>query len=457
MESNDKVPPTELDANVRSAIARIDEKTFTDRTSGHVFRRYKYFDFEVIQDIETGFINAGKFVRDIARAQGTARAKQLSDFRRSVHDYEAAIEATESLMREEMSGSMYPATPTKAEIEAYMLREFGPEFGNDVRGTYVPFRVFQLVALWADKRHKLAILELIENINENANAKQTSPYDEIKELNERLTKETEELKARVVESEAIIQMKETLIQKLTTPINVLASPEAIYASPKGGNEFQLRHQKQPISDDSPKPDRIRYINVVNASAVKETAMKILVKQGLVFSLSNRNRLISRDNLELVFSIIDKISKNEPIDIPLQEYKHAFLMNALNNLRLRVQTGPIVGKIYERNYELENENVIPWEIVPIHIINKYNETNSDHGFDAVILNENEDDIIEAIQIKHSSRNDYVREEELRSFIIKCQEPRYAHVQKRLILHNCRISQTLITLFESLGVVIETIRE
>ena len=453
MESNDKAPPTELDANVRSAIARIDEKVFTDRTSGHVFRRYKYFDFEVIQDIETGFINAGKFVRDIARLAGKRR--EINDFRKT-NDFSIAIEITRGIIKK-TEPPENPVGLTNTEIEAYMMRHYNEGYGDAVKGMYVPFRVFQLVALWADKRHKLAILELIENINENANAKQTSPYNEIKELNERLTKETEELKARVVESEAIIQMKETLIQKLTTPINVLASPEAIYASPKGGNEFQLRHQKQPISDDSPKPDRIRYINVVNANAVKETAMKILVKQGLVFSLTNRNRLISRDNLELVFSIIDKISKNEPIDIPLQEYKHAFLMNALNNLRLRVQTGPIVGKIYERNYELENENVIPWEIVPIHIINKYNETNSDHGFDAVILNENEDDIIEAIQIKHSSRNDYVREEELRSFIIKCQEPRYAHVQKRLILHNCRISQTLITLFESLGVVIETIRE
>ena len=453
MESNDKVPPTELDVNVRSAIARIDEKTFTDRTSGHVFRRYKYFDFEVIQDIETGFINAGKFVRDIARLAGKRR--EINDFRKT-NVFSIAIVITRGIIKK-TEPPENPVGLTNTEIEAYMMRHYNEGYGDSVKGMYVPFRVFQLVALWADKRHKLAILELIENINENANVKQMSPYDEIKELNERLTKETEELKARVVESEAIIQMKETLIQKLTTPVNVLASPEAIYASPKGGNEFQLRHQKQPISDDSPKPDRIRYINVVNASAVKETAMKILVKQGLVFSLTNRNRLISRDNLELVFSIIDKISKNEPIDIPLQEYKHAFLMNALNNLRLRVQTGPIVGKIYERNYELENENVIPWEIVPIHIINKYNETNSDHGFDAVILNENEDDIIEAIQIKHSSRNDYVREEELRSFIIKCQEPRYAHVQKRLILHNCRISQTLITLFESLGVVIETIRE
>lgn len=105
----------------------------------------------------------------------------------------------------------------------------------------------------------------------------------------------------------------------------------------------------------------------------------------------------------------------------------------------------------------DKSLIPWEVIPIHIINKYNETNKDNGFDAVVLNEAEDDIIEAYQIKHSSRNDYVQESELSSFINKCQEPRCEHVQKRLILHNCRISQQLQTMLSELGVIIETLRE
>ena len=40
---------------------------FTDPTSGRQFRYYKYFDHTVIQDVETGRINAGKFVKDIAK------------------------------------------------------------------------------------------------------------------------------------------------------------------------------------------------------------------------------------------------------------------------------------------------------------------------------------------------------------------------------------------------------
>ena len=79
---------------------------------------------------------------------------------------------------------------------------------------------------------------------------------------------------------------------------------------------------------------------------------------------------------------------------------------------------------------------------------------DKGIDAVVLNDNQ--ITEIIQIKHHTGT-HIKHDELKTFLSKCQEPRYAHIQKRLILHNCRISQTLITLFERLGVVIETIRE
>ena len=120
MESNDKVPPTELDVNVRSAIARIDEKTFTDRTSGHVFRRYKYFDFEVIQDIETGFINAGKFVRDIARLAGKRR--EINDFRKT-NDFSIAIEITRGIIKK-TEPPENPVGLTNTEIEAYMMRHY---------------------------------------------------------------------------------------------------------------------------------------------------------------------------------------------------------------------------------------------------------------------------------------------------------------------------------------------
>lgn len=449
-DSKQLTAPTAITSVMQEAIDRVDENTFADHE--RLFRRYRYFDFNVIQDVETGFINAGSFIRDISNDQ-----KHIAHFKR-VSDYKVAIEITEDIMRNEANREgVRNHTPfTASEIEAYMLREFGSEFSNATRGTYVPFRVFQLIALWIDKKHKFAILKLLENINENANAKAISAYDEMKQLNDQLTSETKALKAKVAESEAIIQMKEQLIQKLTLPVNKLASPEAIYASPVGGNEFQLRYQKQPIADDAPRPNRLNHINVFNAREVKDLTMKILIQQGLVMTEGGK-RLIARANLALVFSIIESVSKNEPISIPLREHKRAFLTNELNHLALRIQTGTVVGKTYERRYELEHEDVIPWEIVPLHIINKYNETNKDNGFDAIILNETEDDIAEAIQIKHSSRNDYIREDDIKTFLNKCTEERYATVRKRLILHNCRMSQALHSSLTGMGIVIDSIRD
>lgn len=439
-----------IDENSKVAISRIDENTFADKTSGRLFRRYQYFDFDVIQDIETGFINAGSFVMEIGRLE---RKKKDIDMFRRTNDWNLAIELGKQMISR-FPG--YPGDPNKVEIESFILRVYQEGFGNDVKGSYVPYRVFQLVALWADKKHKLAILELLENINENAYTKKTSAYDEMKHLNEQLVKETEELKASIKAKDETIELKESLIQKLTRPVDKLASPEAIYAAPVGGNEFQLRYQKQPIVEEIHKPARLAHINIINAREIKNVTMRILEQQGLLFSEDGK-RVLSRDNLALVFSIIESVSKNEPIQIPLKEYRDAFLLNQLNKLATRIQTGTVVGKIYERRYELENESLIPWEVIPIHIINKYNETNKDNGFDAVVLNEAEDDIIEAYQIKHSSRNDYVQESELSSFINKCQEPRYEHVQKHLILHNCRISLQLQTMLNELGVIIETLRE
>lgn len=43
----------------------ITNDIFTDKKSGRQFRLFKYFDHEVIQDVETGWINAGTFVRNV--------------------------------------------------------------------------------------------------------------------------------------------------------------------------------------------------------------------------------------------------------------------------------------------------------------------------------------------------------------------------------------------------------
>ena len=43
----------------------ITNDIFTDKKSGRQFRLFKYFDHEVIQDVEMGWINAGTFVRNV--------------------------------------------------------------------------------------------------------------------------------------------------------------------------------------------------------------------------------------------------------------------------------------------------------------------------------------------------------------------------------------------------------
>lgn len=42
-------------------------------------------------------------------------------------------------------------------------------FGREVHGTYVPFPVFQIIALWADKRHKMEVLKPLRTINDKNN------------------------------------------------------------------------------------------------------------------------------------------------------------------------------------------------------------------------------------------------------------------------------------------------
>ena len=191
----------------RTIESRVDENTFVDKTSGRLFRRYQYFGYRVIQDIETGFINAGSFVLSV-----TGGNKHLSKFRR-VSDFHIAIELTRELIKNDRSfehGRFRPGF-SNSEIEAYMLRVYNEGFGDDVKGTYVPIPVFQLVALWADKKHKLEVLVLLANINDKAYTQQLAypetpynAYDEMKCLNEELVKETEFLASTGVKELIIV-------------------------------------------------------------------------------------------------------------------------------------------------------------------------------------------------------------------------------------------------------------
>lgn len=65
------------------------DNIFTDKKSGKQFRLFKYFDHEVIQDVETGWINAGRFVRDVGGSLG--KDMDLYDFKTN-EDYQLCIE-----------------------------------------------------------------------------------------------------------------------------------------------------------------------------------------------------------------------------------------------------------------------------------------------------------------------------------------------------------------------------
>lgn len=59
------------------------------RSLGIQFRRFKYFDIEVIQDVETGWINAGKFIKEIGGL--TKKDIKMKDFKRT-EDFQFCLE-----------------------------------------------------------------------------------------------------------------------------------------------------------------------------------------------------------------------------------------------------------------------------------------------------------------------------------------------------------------------------
>lgn len=127
------------------------DNIFIDKKSEKQFPLFKYFDYEVIQDVETGWINAGGFVRDVGNLLG--KNVDLYDFKTN-EDYQFCIEY--------MKGYTYPEilVNMKDEVSYYLNKGFG----RKLKGSYVPFRVFQLIALWADKKHKMEVLKPLRTI-----------------------------------------------------------------------------------------------------------------------------------------------------------------------------------------------------------------------------------------------------------------------------------------------------
>ena len=322
---------------INDELHENNDNTFIDKTSGHLFRHYKYFGYTVIQDVETGFINAGKFVRDIARVVGNRR--EINDFKRT-YDYQIAIELTRELMKN--NGSEL----SLEEIETCMTRIYNEGYGNNVKGTYVPFRVFQLVALWADKRHKLELLNSLSHINDVANAEKISAYDELKLINSQLKERLETLE------------KEK--EELVTPINPLVSPPCIYARPINDEYFQLKFSATTLG---PKMPSLKTIEMVNARDVLTKAKEYFEQQQVIEKIECKKG-IKNDRIEEIFAIIQDIKHGG--SSLCSRSKEQFIDDELMRNSVLKQTPQVNGKRFELEFIRDHENWIPWYLVPFSI-------------------------------------------------------------------------------------------
>lgn len=405
---------------------------FTDKKSGKQFRRFKYFDIEVIQDVETGWINAGKFVQDVSKSR--EKLMWLKDFKRT-GDFLLSIEFMKTLGPGEIPGTL------KDEISY----EFSSGYGNAVKGSYVPFRVFQLIALWADKKHKLAILELLEQINIQANLMNVSAYEVMNKENERLKSENEILRKSNETLNEQHEKDKALISSFNRPYNKTEQTSGIYAISVNEDYARLRYDR-----GFGKNDTLFYYKTHNARDVKDELMKELERRSLIERIDGK-RLVLKSTIPLIQNIIKEIAEGSTYEEPSKEERNLFIENKLMEIRRKQKTVQNEGLIYEYEYIRSHENLIPWKFIPRTVIFDKNEQRREKGIDAVELTK-DGQIQTIVQIKHH-HNTYLRIEEIQTFIEKVNDERYKNVQKILVLHDCRLSNKLKRQIESNGIEIE----
>ena len=427
------------------------DNTFIDPTSGKTFRRYKYFDREVIQDVEIGWINAGKFVMDLWKAK--IAKKRFAEFK-STHDYEIALELGKSIISQESRPMGNPIGLEDQEfsdleydkpIEEKIFLTYNEGYGNEVHGTYVPFEVFQLIALWADKKHKLEVLKLLRTINEYANVHKISAYKALNEINEKLMEENESLKLQHENDQQIISKQDKLIKDFTSPYDRTKILPMIYALPVGEKHFQLR-----MINNSDEEHGLRSISFLNVQDVLPKVKQELMKEGLIIS-RNRKLIIPNEQIDHVFELIETIKNNGQMDIPTPELRNDFIDKQLKKYKDMRKNTMVEGLIYEFEYIRSHPNLIPWKLIPNGLMDKQGEQKRDNGIDAVVIDSNLK-IKTIYQIKRH-HNTYLRRNEIETFLNKCHQDRYKDVQKILVLHECKLSQALRDEIQSQGINIE----
>ena len=421
---------------------------FLDKKSGRQFRLFKYFDHEVIQDVETGWINAGKFVRDVSRLLD--KVMDLYDFKRT-EDFQVCVEYMNQLNIRDIPDVL------NDEISYKLNKGIGKRF----HGSYVPFRVFQIIALWADKKHKLAILDLLEQINTYANLINRSAYDVLNNINDQLKEENAKLKQEKGELEDQLIEKtldyefisydnsklQAQIHDLNTPINQSIQPSSIYASPVGDDHFQLRYSKETISDNS-KIKNLKHIELINAKDVLDLTRKALKKSNETSKL-NGKVVLPTSKLDQTFDLISSIKQGND-KLPTQEEINKSIDEAINNMKLKRSTPQVKGKIFELE-QLKQGNYIPWNLLPKSLLERTNEQSRDCGIDGLKLNETS--IEEIVQIKYHNKPSYLNINEIKMFMNKCNQTRYKNIKKKLILHGCKLGKQLRASINKLGINIE----
>ena len=304
------------------------------------------------------------------------------------------------------------------------------------------FRVFQIIALWADKKHKLAILELLEQINRVANEKQISAYEVMNNINEKLNKVLEDLRCQHEIIKEELDKKVKLIEELTSPFDKTKNKPLIYASPVNETHFQLRIDNNPNGDKG-----LRCVHLFNPSDVTSKVKQELRLEGLLMS-SNGKLLISTDQLDYVFSLIERIKNNSDVSMPSSNERNEFIDKQLKKYRAMKLNAMVEGLIYEMEEIKKHPEFIPWKLIPNGLINKNGEQKRNNGIDAVEFDENLK-VKTIVQIKHY-RGGYLRRDELQSFLNKCQQDRYKSIQKKIFIHQCKLSQSLKKEMEALDV-------
>lgn len=334
-----------------------------------------------------------------------------------------------------------------SDIERAIFVRCHKGFDNELRGTYVPFRIFQIIAIWADKKHLAAVLVLLEKLNDKANLLNKSAYDVLNDEVDHLNKEIEELKSQCEKLKEQHEDDLKVIEDFNKPFNQQATVPVIYALKENDEYFQLRIDRTGCGTNG-----IRKIPMVNARDVKMYVLKELEHRHMIEHL-NGKRLIKHSHMDEVFQLLQEIKDCDRIVLPSQEERQKFIDEKLENLKSKPLTSQNEGLIYEYEIIQKHKEMIPWKMLPMNLLNQLGEEVRDNGIDAVEFS-SEKKIQAIYQIKHH-RETYLRIDEVQSFITKSLEKKYKDVRKVLIIHGCKLGKKLHDKITMNGIEIEVL--